>query len=55
MNPDIKSIEIDGLYGVRDYLVNFENNRVILVGENGSGKTTISRITYAVLSCNWDL
>lgn len=55
MNPELKSIEIIGLYGVRDFLIRFENNRVILVGENGSGKTTISRITYAVLSCNWDL
>ena len=55
MQPVINSIEIIGLYGVRDFLIRFENNRVILVGENGSGKTTISRIAYAVLSCNWDL
>lgn len=26
-----------------------------MVGENGSGKTTISRIIYSVLSCNWDM
>lgn len=55
MVPSINNIEIIGLYGVRDYRIQFENNSVILVGENGSGKTTISRITYAVLSCNWDL
>lgn len=52
---NIKSIEIKGLYGVRDFDVHFEKNKVILVGENGSGKTTISRIIYATLSCNWDL
>lgn len=55
MKRDITSIEIKGLYGVRDFLVCFDNNKVILVGENGSGKTTISRIIYATLSCNWDL
>lgn len=52
---NIKSIEIKGLYGLRDFDVHFEKNKVILVGENGSGKTTISRIIYATLSCNWDL
>lgn len=55
MRCAIKSFEIKGLYGVRDFLIKFDNNRVILVGENGSGKTTVSRIIYATLSCNWDL
>lgn len=55
MSCIIKSIEIKGLYGVRDYLIPFDDNKVILVGENGSGKTTVSRIIYATLSCNWDL
>ena len=51
----IKKIEIFGLYNNRDYSITLDNNTLILVGENGSGKTTISRIIYAVLSCNWDL
>jgi predicted ATPase len=55
MNNEIKSIELIGLYGVRDFRISFKDNKLILIGENGSGKTTISRITYAVLSCNWDL
>lgn len=55
MTCKINSIGITGLYGVRDFLVRFNDNKLIIVGENGSGKTTIARIIYAVLSCNWDL
>jgi len=52
---NILSFEIKGLYGVRDFLIELNGNKVILVGENGSGKTTVSRIIYATLSCNWDM
>ncbi len=55
MTCNILSFEIKGLYGVRDFLVELSDNKVILVGENGSGKTTVSRIIYATLSCNWDM
>lgn len=55
MTCNILSFEIKGLYGVRDFLIELNGNKVILVGENGSGKTTVSRIIYATLSCNWDM
>lgn len=55
MTSTVKRINIFGLYSARDYSIDFKNNSLILVGENGSGKTTVSRIIYAVLSCNWDL
>lgn len=55
MQTLIKKIDILGLYINRNFSVVFKDNTLILVGENGSGKTTISRIIYAVLSCNWDL
>lgn len=55
MQTLIKKIDILGLYNNRNFSVVFKDNTLILVGENGSGKTTISRIIYAVLSCNWDL
>ena len=33
----------------------FENNRLVLVGENGSGKTSILRMLYYFLSGQWPL
>ncbi|WP_182440654.1 MULTISPECIES: AAA family ATPase [Clostridia] len=44
---------IYGLWGEKNYKLNFNNNRLIIVGENGSGKTTILRILYYCLSSNW--
>lgn len=55
MSSNLKSIKIYGLYSNRNFSIEFNNNALILVGENGAGKTTISRIIYAVLSCNWDM
>ena len=49
MASTIKRIDILGLYSSKNYSIDFDNNCLILVGENGSGKTTISRIVYAVL------
>ncbi|MBR0234914.1 MAG: ATP-binding protein [Clostridia bacterium] len=55
MKNEIKGIQIVGLYGNRNYNIRFVDNTLIIIGENGAGKTTISRIIYATLSCNWDL
>lgn len=53
MTSNIEYLEIIGLYGQRDYLVEFENNQLILVGENGTGKSTISSIFYYVITGQW--
>lgn len=45
---------IIGLYGTKDIRLQFENNRLIIVGENGSGKTTVLRLFYYFISCQWD-
>lgn len=48
----IKSVEILGLFGKRDYNIDFDNGIRIVVGENGSGKTTILNIVHAAIIGN---
>lgn len=49
----IKTISILGLWNERNYRIKFVEGSLIIVGENGSGKTTVLRIIYNVLSRNW--
>ena len=44
---------VEGLHGYKDFSIKFKDNRLILVGENGSGKTSVLRIFYYFLTCNW--
>lgn len=44
---------IYGLWGERNYHLNFDDGKLILVGENGSGKTSVLRILNYCLTCNW--
>ena len=41
------------LWGEKQVQLKFRDNKLILVGENGSGKTTILRIVYETLACKW--
>lgn len=50
---NIKYITIKGLFGDRDYRIALNDNRLVLVAENGSGKTTIVNIIYYFLSGQW--
>ena len=50
---EIKKVEIKGLWGRKNIELNLNNNKLILVGENGCGKTTILRIVYEALNCDW--
>ena len=45
-----ESIEIDGLFGKYNYLINFRDDISIWVSENGIGKTTILNIIVAILT-----
>jgi len=48
----LKSIEIKGLFGKYNYLINFRDDISIWVSENGIGKTTILNIIVAILTCD---
>ncbi len=46
----ISRFEISGLHGFKNIDLRFTNNTLILVGENGTGKTTILQLLYYLLS-----
>lgn len=49
----ITEFAIHGLYGHRDITIPIRDNRVVLVGVNGLGKTTIINLLYFFLSRQW--
>ena len=53
MNETIERITIAGLHGYKTVDIRLKDNTLILVGENGSGKTTFLRILYHLLCGKW--
>jgi len=53
MQTNLERFRVSGLYGQRTVDVEFQDNLLILVGENGSGKTTFLRILFYFLSGHW--
>ena len=49
----IISFRINKLHGYLDYELKFQDNTLILIGENGSCKTTIIKILFYTLSMQW--
>ncbi len=49
----ITKFEIKKLHGYRDLEVQIQDNTLIIVGENGSGKTTVLHLFYYLLSGQW--
>ena len=49
----ITRFQVKKLHGFRDLDVRLKDNTLILVGENGSGKTTILQLLYYLLSGQW--
>lgn len=49
----IKRFFIKGLHYYRDFELNIDSNIVILVGENGFGKTTVLNTLAFILQCEW--
>lgn len=50
--PIVKEIAIKG-FRKKDYFLAFQDGRLVLVGENGAGKTTILQIVQNFLVCRW--
>lgn len=50
---EIKSFKINKLHDSLNFELKFENNTLILLGENGSCKTTIIKMLYYTLSLQW--
>lgn len=54
MTTSINRIRVDGLHGSKkSFDIPIEENRLILVGENGAGKSTVANITYYLLTQQW--
>lgn len=53
--PIIKKFMVTGLHGFQSRSISFSDNRLILVGENGTGKTTVSRMLAYFLTRQWAL
>lgn len=51
----ISKFKIDKLFGYDSFDIDIENNVLIIVGENGSGKTTVLRLLCYFLLGKWSL
>ncbi|WP_170961609.1 AAA family ATPase [Vibrio genomosp. F6] len=50
---DVTKLEVEKLNGIFNYDISFSDNKLILVGENGTGKSTILSILNFILTCQW--
>ncbi|MEQ8318902.1 MAG: AAA family ATPase [Rhodospirillales bacterium] len=50
----LTKFEIERLHGYQDIALNFLDNRMVLVGENGCGKTTVLNILYQLVTQQWE-
>ncbi len=53
MPAKIDQFKIKGLHGYKTFDLRLRDNTLILVGENGSGKTTVLRLLFYLLSGQW--
>lgn len=53
MKGKVERFQITDLHGYKSFDLRLQDNTIILVGENGSGKTTVLRLLYYLLSGQW--
>ena len=53
MISKLKKVTIKNLFGDRDVSIDIKDNKLILIADNGSGKTTILKMIYLFLSEQW--
>lgn len=53
IKPNIKRFRVEGLFGRHTLELPFQDNRLIIVGENGSGKSTVVNMLYYLLTRQW--
>ena len=54
MSPTIQRLVIRGLHHARDYNIEIRDNKIIMVGVNSLGKTTVVNLLYLILSRQWE-
>lgn len=50
----IERFQIHGLHNSRDYDIQIRDNRIVMVGVNGLGKTSVVNMLYLILGRQWD-
>ena len=53
MKLQLSDFNILGLHGDMDVRITLSDNKLIIVADNGLGKTTIVNIIYYTLSAQW--
>lgn len=53
MKSNLQRFQIYGLHGSKNFDVSFTDDTLVLVGENGTGKTTFLRLLFNFLSGRW--
>ncbi len=54
MTSNLSRFQVIGLHGAINMDVRLEDNRLVLVGENGTGKSTLANLIYCFLTRQWD-